>query len=138
MTDYTTMDARVLSHEEMHWKQITSAILSKVGGTFTVNETPIEGYRDGYFRLYINGSPNEFIGVFFKNGSIVTSFSYYNYEYFPTQSKVHNRGGHVRGEKKEVTKYLEFVFNVLLNKKNEQVLTTMEEKLLNILIKRNH
>lgn len=137
MIDYTTLNARVLSHEEMHWKQITSAILSKVGGTFTINETPIKDRRDGYFRLYINGSPNEYIGLFFKYGSAVTSFSYYNYEYFPAHSKVHNRGGHVRGEKKEVTKYLEYVFNVLLNKKNEQVLTTMEEKLLNILIKRN-
>lgn len=137
MTDYTTLDARILSHEDMHWKQITSAILSKVGDMFTINETPIEGRRDGYFRLYINGSPNEFIGLFFKYGSAVTSFSYYNYEYFPAQSKVHNRGGHVRGEKKEVTKYLEYVFNVLLNKKNECGLTSMEEKLFNILIKRN-
>lgn len=95
---------------ELHWKTVTSIIKKTIGSYFEVNEKPIENHKQGYYEIYINGDNNVFVHVFFR-GNFLSSFGYKNTEIVGDMEKTEY--GRIQGEKKEMTEFLKYVFNVL-------------------------
>lgn len=99
-----------IRNTELHWKTVTSIIKNTIGSYIEVNKKPIENRRQGYYEIYINGDNNVFVHVFFR-GNFISSFGYKNTEIVGDTEKTEY--GRIQGEKKEMTEFLKYVFNVL-------------------------
>ena len=121
----------VYSASRLHWKTAASIIKKSVGSLIEVNETPIENHKKGYYELYVNGNRDEVIHVFFR-GNTISSFGYKNVTYNNTVRNTEHC--YIRGEKKEIRDFLNYVLNILTMKGNNR--HEMEEELYEILSKK--
>jgi hypothetical protein len=121
---------RHIIYHSIHWKTACKYINELIGESLSINESKIECHKENYFRIYVNGNPLHYVGVFLNSwGEIIT------YEFMAGKiegDKKISHYGRWRGEKKEVATLLCHVHD---NLKKCVERNANETKLLNILDK---
>ena len=121
---------RYIINHDIHWKTACKYINELIGEGLSINESKIDGHKENYFRIYVNGNPLHYVGVLLNRWGEILSYDFMAGKIEGDKKISHY--GWWRGEKKEVAKLL---CQVHSNLKKSVERNDNENKLLNILDK---
>ena len=95
---------RYIINHSIHWKTACKYIKELLGERLSINESKIDGHKENYFRIYVNGNPLHYVGVLLNSWGEILSYDFMAGKIEGDKKISHY--GWWRGEKKEVAELL--------------------------------